>query len=64
MCVGITPDPGLAEYDHVGEQSQRYEDCRCEQQLGELQHGIPPSSPSDSEGTARSHGSIAARPFV
>ena len=49
---------GLAEQHLVGQQNQRYMHSRREQQLGELAHGIPPSTPLDSEGTARSYSDI------
>lgn len=48
------PMLGLAEQHLVGQQNQRYQNSRREQQLGELAQGIPPSTPLDSEGTARS----------
>ena len=49
---------GLAEQHLVGQQNQRYKhSCRW-QQLSELAHGIPPSTPLDSEGTARSYSDI------
>uniref|UniRef100_UPI003AF0BC7E hypothetical protein n=1 Tax=Enorma massiliensis TaxID=1472761 RepID=UPI003AF0BC7E len=54
FCVKHHPVPGLAEQHLVGQQNQRYQNSRREQQLGELLHGIPPSTPLDSEGTARS----------
>ena len=53
MC-SITRASGLAEDDHVGQQSQRNENRCREEHLGELQHRDPPSTPLDSEGTARS----------
>ena len=49
---------GLAEQHLVGQQNQRYQNSRREQQLGELAQGIPPSTPLDSEGTARSYSDI------
>lgn len=45
---------GLTENNLVRQQGQREKCRRREKQRGELLHGIPPSTPLDSEGTARS----------
>lgn len=56
FASSITRIIGLAEDQLVGQQNQRNEHSRRKQQLGKLLHGIPPSTPLDSEGTARSLG--------
>ena len=53
LFAGIT-QPLEEQQDHQRD-GKRHDDRKCQQQLRERAHGIPPQSPrKDSEGTARS----------